>query len=240
MACIIKSMTKKLLFWGLIIFSFLLLTPSQAQEKQRIYIIPVNYDRGQVSFGEVTTRLGYAPAPENPDQMEPTRYWIELVSFSGKSLEKRLFSIPLRISSPPPLPGEESSGPSQTILEQTQTAVILPYHKDGKTLYLSDVNGKQLAQTDVGYLAELCGDKTCEPHESYEDCPKDCPAAGKDDYCNLEKANQDPDCPKVAASQTSFNWFKIIIPVILVVILIIIAIFVVYFLSKRKKRKNSN
>ena len=213
---------------------------TEAPAKNRIYVIQIDYNRGQVSFGEVSTKLGYAPEPERKEQLSQNQYWIELESFSGQILEQRLFSIQLEIFSPPPLEGDDDkNGP--VILEQTTHLVILPYYSDGKLLKLYDANKNLLREKDVGFLAQVCGDDVCQDHESFADCSKDCSSFGKDDYCNEDELNNDPDCQnlqKISVKKLSGQAVKIIIFGIAVIIIIIAVAVYLYFVKKKKRENN--
>ena len=55
---------------------------------------------------------------------------------------------------------------------------------------------------DIGYLAQVCGDKICQEHESFENCSEDCQASGKDDYCDINNTEGDEDCKNINIAKT--------------------------------------
>ncbi len=127
---------------------------------------------------------------------------------------------------------------------------------------LYDTNMNLLDERDIGFLADVCGDGICQDHESYNDCSKDCPISGKDDYCNEEKFAEDPDCQIAQGTKTvqekicnnngqcagEENYIncpndcaktkisnKIIILLVIVAIIIVIIVLAYYFLIRRKE-----
>lgn len=184
----------KKIFYLLIISQFIFFAAQAESVKEiKVYAVPMNYDKGAVSFGEIFTRLAYLPPAEPLAAGNTSQYLAELVSFKGQALENRYFTFYLSAMPAVPLAGDKPAG--FIILEKTSQLVVLPYHKDGKTINIYNSAKKLILTKDVGYLADLCGDGICQDQESYVDCPKDCPAAGKDDYCNPRESVNDPDCP---------------------------------------------
>lgn len=226
-------MKQKIIFLFFTIVIFILPLSFKAAETERIYLVEVNYEKGQVSFGEVSTKLGYAPEPEKKERMSQNQYWIELESFSGQILEQRLFSIQLEIFLPPPLEGDDAKNGS-VILEQTTHLVILPYYSDGKLLKLYDTSKNLLSQKNVGFLAQVCGDGACQDHESFADCPEDCSSLGKDDYCNENELKNDPDCQNLQTISVKKLSGKIIFGAAIIIIIISAAAYL-YFIKKKNR-----
>lgn len=182
----------------LLIILCLFLWPAfaNAQERQEIYIVKVNFDSGRLILGEVSTKQGYVP--EKKVEQGEFIYWIRLISFSGKVLDERMFSVNPRRLYAPIEEGEEYEGPSGEVVEEKlETAVILPYFKEGKFIELLSANRSLIEIKDIAYLSDVCGDGTCQEHESAEICINDCPAGGLDDYCDVENSKFDPDCQKI-------------------------------------------
>ncbi len=236
-------MRKILVISASLLVILLLILPVSAQS-QEIYFITIIFDRGEVKIKDVSKGNGY-PSDEEKNLVMPY-YLIELLSMSGEVLESINFNIHLEIAGAPPLSGEENI--SLPPLEQTEELITIPFYSDGKILNLYDANHYLIDSKDVGYLApEECGNNKCELHENFENCTQDCPAIGKDSYCNLEKVNEDPDCASMLEAQklasqnnvnkkieTIFNKYllAIIIGGLMFLALIIIAII---FYIKRKK-----
>lgn len=237
-----------------LIFSFIFalclsFLPVNAQMPS-VYYVTVDYDQGSVKIADVSMGTGYA-SDKNVDVNQPF-YWLELLSFSGETLEDKQFNIYLQISYEPPVEGEANTVGGTAVLDRQKEIVILPYHKDGYVMNLYDANRNLLGTKDVTYLADICGDKICQEHESYENCQQDCPPAGKDDYCNMDKINEDPDCAPIVEAQKQNNqinseergfleknklWF-IGLGVFLLAVLLIIVI--VYYIRRGRDGNSDN
>lgn len=174
---------------------FFFAAKAESVEQTKVYLIPMNYNKGAISFGEISTRLAYLPSAEPLAVGNTFQYSAELISFSGQKLETRYFTFYLSALPAAPLPEDDPKNSQPIIFDNTSQLVVLPYHKDGKMINIYNSAKKLILTKDVGYLADLCGDGICQDQESYADCPKDCPAAGKDDYCNPQESVNDPDCP---------------------------------------------
>lgn len=234
----------------LVLFSFISL-PIFAQ-KQQIYYVTVNFDQGNVKIEDISVGDGYLPG-ENEVDNQQENYWLELISFTGEILETKQFNIHLQISFEPPSEEDTYDRASGTAnLDQQEEVIIIPYHKDGYLLNLYDANRNLLEIKDVSYLAERCGDGACQDEESYENCQQDCPPAGKDDYCNMDKINEDPDCAPIVEAQKQNNqinseergfleknklWF-IGLGVFLLAVLLIIVI--VYYIRRGRDGNSDN
>jgi hypothetical protein len=233
---------KKLPF---LITSLILLFSSfafSASASERIYLLEIEYDNGQVNIGEVSTKIGQPSDPEKPELMNLNKYWIELVSFNEKVLEKRMFSFSLEVFIDRLKIEDDGTKKLESesyILDKTEHFLLLPYYPKGKTFKLYDTEMNLLDERDVGFLADVCGDGICQEHESYESCDKDCAAAAKDDYCNEEKMEVDPDCEKFlgdGASSAKTN--EKILPIFYFAISIIVILFALgIFIRKKKKKK---
>jgi len=188
----------------LVIFCLLIFLPIsvKAQERQEVYIVNISFHSGKVALGEVYTKPGFVPDKEG--DIQEFSYWLRVVSFDGKVLDERVFSVNPRRMYAPLEEGEEYEGPSgEVIEEQLETAVILPYFKEGKWVELMSANRELIERKDIGYLSDMCGDGQCQEHESAETCISDCPVNGADDYCDVNNPNLDPDCKKIILNQNN-------------------------------------
>lgn len=187
-------MKKILLFLLPLFFVILMNQPVYAIEKSKVYSVEIRYMDGAVTIGAIIVKDGF-PSIFNDDSLSAgQRYKIELRSFNNGVLEELKFNISTTLMPPPPLEGDAASIAEPIILKETSTVINLPYHRDGNILVLYGPDSKKLDQADIGYLADVCGDSICQPHESFESCPKDCSAGGKDDYCDYKNQAGDPDC----------------------------------------------
>lgn len=232
------------------IFVFCLSFLPVVAQTQPVYYVMVDYDQGAVKIADVSMGTGY-PSEKSVDMNQPF-YWLELLSFGGEILESKQFNIYLQISYEPPAEGETNTGSGASTLDKQNEVVILPYHKDGYVMNLYDANRNLLETKDVAYLANICGDKICQDHESYENCQQDCPPAGKDDYCNMDKINEDPDCAPIVEVQKQNNqtnsgkqgfleknklWFVGLGGFLLAVLLIVV---MVYYIRKGRGDNDNN
>jgi hypothetical protein len=218
-----------------------------------IYYVNISFDSGIAKIKDVSKGNGY-PAGED-HVSNPPFYFLELLSSDGQVLENKQFSLHLIISPAPPLPGEETATATEILSQNKEEIITIPFHDDGYLFNLYDANHALIDSKVVSYLSpETCGNGKCELHENNENCAKDCPAAGKDGYCNLKKVNDDPDCTPILeaqkqASQTKVNNPKpeaasnnnllfIAAGAFLFIILLIIAI--IYYIKKRKKEDGND
>ena len=215
----------------ILILAFLLIAFPAKAEESKIFFVEAVFNQGRLDITDVISKNGTAPAPQKEAEMEGLRYWVMLVSFQGDILEKRQFDISFEVFDDPSMQSDKIN-----------RFLSLPYYPNAKSIMLTDMNGNMMAQKDIGYLADLCGDNICEDHESFADCPKDCKAAGKDDYCNPEKINEDPDCGTikngVKETKEGNNGKKIIFLTITILsaIIVIVGGLILY---KRRYKENS-
>lgn len=189
----------------ILLILFILFFPwvTKAADKQELLLVNINFDSGKFSLGEVYSKPGYLPEKNNENSLDGFNYRIRIVSFAGEVLDERVFSVNPVKSYAPLAEGEVSDGPSGEVFEsQVQTMAILPYYNDAKFIELYDANRNFVERKDIAYLSDVCGDKTCQEHESFENCPEDCPAAGKDDYCDLNNMEGDSDCKNINIVKT--------------------------------------
>ena len=77
--------------------------------------------------------------------------------------------------------------------------LTLPYKTDAKEIIIRNPSNEELLRIPVLQFADTCNNAVCEPSESYETCPEDCPSGGKDDYCDGNRDHIcDPDCTEEA------------------------------------------
>jgi LPXTG-motif cell wall-anchored protein len=165
-------------------------------QAQQIFSVEIQLNYSQAKIGEVVNAQGYPSEPEKELEMGPNQYWLQLISSAGQTLDLRKISLDPRVSPRPPYPGEDPE-PAGNIQADTFSKIIyLPFYQDAKLLLLFDANKNLLDQKDVSYLIPGCGDGTCGDKENYLSCASDCPAGGKDGWCNKGLVSIDPDCPK--------------------------------------------
>lgn len=180
----------------------LLFAAAATAQTGQIFLVEILFSGGQARIGEVTNGQGYASEPEKELELGPYQYWLELISSSGQVLESRKISLDPRIFHRPPYPGEEPE-PAEIVREEFNKVVSLPLYPDVKLLYLYDANRNLLDQKDISYLLLGCGDGKCGEKENYLSCSQDCPAGGKDGWCNKGLGGTDPDCPKAKPAENT-------------------------------------
>lgn len=226
----------KLLLSCLIISTMLVDTSSAASDK--LYIINLNYDTGAISLNSVyvTVRdISIEPA-------QTGNYHYDVLSFENKVLFTSRFEIRTDFS----VPDIESTEPIEIHLEKQDISLEIPYFENGKSIDIYDSKNNKVHSVDVGYFTDTCDNSVCEAHESYENCPKDCPSGEKDDYCDgIEDNICDPDCSeeqdvdcksgdsgKTEDSKKSHATYYIILAIMVSVLLL----FVIYKKIREKKK----
>lgn len=223
------------------LFAALFYAAGAFAQTQQIFMVEVLFNNGQVKIGEVINGQGYAQEPEIESVMGPYRYWLELISLSGETLEMRKFSFSQRIIAPRPLrPGETPAPAVKSITNEFNKIITLPYYSDVKLLKIYDLNKNLLDQKDVSFLIPGCGDGNCGNKENYSTCASDCPAAGQDDYCNPQESVNDPDCPDynkpsaVNNSAKTGSIFSSKLFYIIYFVLLLAVILIFYYIYKKR------
>lgn len=166
-------------------------------------------------------------------------YRAETISFSGEALWSGNFDIP-RLDTHEDIFDENGRLVEQIPIEQEANNMkflqYFPYFPNAKSINIYDPKGNLALEIDVGYFADVCGDRNCQPHESYFDCPEDCKSGGKDDYCDKVKDNIcDPDCLKTQdtdCKEEIFSKNQMLLFLGIALVLIIIFILIVYFYKR--------
>ena len=150
-----------------------------AQDVDKIYILNLDYDRGNLNLVSVVVQHGYAP----DRRIQPeVGYNCSVASFSGETLYSFKFEVPNVIYAPPPIGGEAESG---IYLEQVNFSLTIPYFRDGKTIYIYDSNDTNVLSVDVSQFADFCGDGVCSDEEDYQSCSQDCTRESEPETSNF-------------------------------------------------------
>ena len=233
------AVTKLIIISALIAVNFSLFffnfAVGQELKQQDVFQFLLNYDKGAVSLDNIWVRKIFYREFET----QKGDYRLELISFDEQKLYERKFDFHLDIADAP-----------ISRLEQAIEELAIPYFENAKIINIYDKNGKNVLAIDVAPFAKVCGNNVCEPHESAFDCPKDCSKAGKDDWCNPEFLEKDPDCHGVSPVEkerigiSQKKWRKIDFTNKsfmtiggIVLIFIISAATVIIILRKRQKAK---
>lgn len=160
---------------------------AHAQEKS--YVLDIHYKQGELGLNRVYVDNLY-PQPS----LEPNTKTFKAVilSFDNKILYTHYFYIYKYVSGAPPI---EKNKESIAELTDFNFSLIIPFYKTGKLIEIFNPKKEKLLEVNVAFFSDVCGDNICQPHESYESCPKDCKSGEKDDYCDkIEDGKCDPDC----------------------------------------------
>jgi hypothetical protein len=199
--------------------------------EQKVFVLTLKYNEGLVSFDKIFATKGIFN-----EQLTPMgEYRLEILSFNDEVLYSERFDFDLEVFLSAPsewfdengiqiyIPNESETG---TVLTETTKELIIPYFINAKTINIYNPEEKIL-EIPVGHFADLCGDNICQPHESYESCPIDCPSGSADDYCDRIADNIcDPDCSAeqdVDCEEKKPNTLAIIISLTFLLIIIIFA-----------------
>lgn len=228
--------TKKSIFVGLVLIILLNLNTIETTANE-IYVLDLNYDKGNINLIDVSVKQGYAP----DRRIQPEDgYRCDVVSFSNTVLYSFKFEIPRILMTPPPLPGEEPRGP--IYLDNVNFTLLIPYFENGKSINIYDPSNFLVLSVDVSQFAKLCGNGICDYGENYKNCPQDCPSGGDDGYCDgLKdgicdpncKADEDKDCIK---EEKDFSY----IFYMLGILILFGTIFLIYKIKKAQKIKEEN
>lgn len=197
---------KLTLLLALLLLSSAILVRDVDASEEKVYILTLNYVKGDLFLDNVLVKIGYSPDRKiQPD----TGYQAEVISFKGNASYFFKFKVPNVVASDSfPINGEPTGG--LTYLDKVDFALIIPYFGDGKTINLYDENGTKKLSVDISRFSEgeclenlecddnnacttdicsgtiqkcsnipvvpCCGNGKCEAGESYAMCPVDCTA----------------------------------------------------------------
>lgn len=126
------------------VISLILLLNIVIAVENKVFILDLNYDNGQISINDVITKAGYAPdrklQPEQGYKLEITKGNEVLYSFK--------FEIPLKINTDVIEEKGEISG-GIVILEKTNFALVVPYYKDAEHIKIYDNKDNEVVSTTV-------------------------------------------------------------------------------------------
>ena len=183
--------------------------------EDRHYELRLSYD---YINDKVELKHIYVIGGKAPDIVELGDYRYELRSFNEKIITTFKF---------------------QMSANNNQVTIKAPYYKDGKTINIYDKSNKKLLDVDVGYFADVCGDKECQDHENYGRCSEDCPSGSKDNYCDkLSDGKCDPDCLAGDYDCETKRLSTLFVSIGIGLFVIIMILLFLRFLPKRKKYEN--
>lgn len=152
-----------------------------AQSNEKVLIVSLTFDNGQMDFENAFTQEGVYASEMNKGTVSGKIYSVE-----GDEVFSFNFDLDNKLVI------EEVGVIEET--EFTQVLVLPHYENAEKIVFFNEETGQELVAS-IAFLSNLCGNGTCNPSEAFGNCPQDCPSGGEDSYCDREKDNIcDADC----------------------------------------------
>ncbi len=139
----------KILAWVIVFVAIILLVNA---EPEKIYVVNLNYDKGDITLIDVFVKQGYAPGRE----IQPEGgYRCEVISFKGEELDSFKFMPPTGWAYDyiDPETGELKGGVKE--LEEVEFSLIVPYFSNGKRLDIYNPEGVKILEINISGFAEV-------------------------------------------------------------------------------------
>jgi hypothetical protein len=160
-------MIRKMRAIGMMILIVILVATAVHAEKA--YQFELSYIDNTLVYS--TTKVTDKQLPQQ--LIKPDTFSAELIDFSGNSIYTTSFDPP-------------TYGPF---------TLIAPYRNNAKELTIKNPAQEVILTIPTLQFADTCNNNICEPQESFETCPQDCPSGSDDDYCDGQVDKKcDPDC----------------------------------------------
>lgn len=151
------------------LYTVLALLVVSTANAEKYFVLDVNYISNSITFNSINLReIDRAIKYE-----EKSGFMVKTVSFENTDIKRVYYNMS----------------------ENKNYLIYIPYNKNTARIEMYNPKNSKIMDIDVSSFADTCGNKICEPYESYEICPNDCPSGSKDDFC--DKVNDgicDPDC----------------------------------------------
>ena len=149
------------------LFFIILLAGTATAEKY--FALDVNYIQGSVTFNSINLR----EIDRTIKYEYQSGFLIKTISFDGSDMQKIYYNMS----------------------ENRNYIIYMPYDKSAAKILVYNPSNSIVMDLDVSSFADTCGNKNCEPYESYENCPQDCKSGAKDGFCDrIKDGICDPDC----------------------------------------------
>ena len=153
----------------IIAYLFFIVLLAGIANAEKYFALDVNYIQGSVTFNSINLR----EIDRTIKHEDKSGFLIKAVSFDGSDMQKIYYNMS----------------------ENRNYVIYVPYDKNTEKILVYNPGNSVVIDLDVSSFAETCGNKICEPYESYENCPQDCKSGAKDDFCDRVKDSIcDPDC----------------------------------------------
>ena len=149
-----------------LIFMALIASTANAE---KYFVLDVNYIQGSVTFNSVNLR----EIDRTIKHEDKSGFLVKTISFEGSGIQKIYYNMS----------------------ENNNYVIYVPYDKNAAKIIVYNPSNSIVMDIDVSSFADTCGNKICEPYESYENCPQDCKSGAKDGFCDgVKDGICDPDC----------------------------------------------
>ncbi len=229
-----------------VMMALILVNIAMADEKY--YSLELNYYDEIITYRDINLLTGTAPEIGGEGS-----YTLKLISFYNTILDEFNFDVQ----------AQEYMG----MKESKDFTLYIPYNKEIEEIVIFE-DRDRIFGYNVASFADVCGDRICQSHESYESCKEDCHSGMQDDYCDMQvdgkcdadcSAEMDVDCagkpvvePEVEEEpraeeriirkeevKEQENEVSLLYYIIPVLLIVIIIIALMHFLSKGKVKKQN-
>ena len=140
----IKKNKKIKLLWPILL---LILINIAIAQTNKVFILNLNYDNGEISLRDKIVKVGYPPDRKIQPEVG---YRIDIISRDDTMLYSFKFEIPLDVYVDATSPNNSREITGGLIkLNETDFALTMPYFKDAKEINIYDKENKELLRVDV-------------------------------------------------------------------------------------------
>ncbi len=131
------------------------------------YFVTMHYVTGKITTATAKATFGYAPGANT----EKKGFHLVILDNNGRELFFTYFSIPTLIEVFPDKMNKWGGYIPQDDFDHIE---LIPYYPEGKTIEVSDPDGKLIKSIDVTQFALCNQNGRCEQREEHDICPEDC------------------------------------------------------------------
>lgn len=136
---------------------------------EKYFVLNVNHIIDSVTFNSINLE----EIDRTIKYTDKSGFLIKAVSFEKKDIQKFYYNIS----------------------DNRNYIIYIPYNKNAARIEMYNPNNSKIMEIDTTSFADTCGNKVCEPYESYESCPRDCKSGSRDDFCDgIKDGICDTDC----------------------------------------------
>ena len=124
------------------ILMIVLLCITVVAEQDKVYVLNLEYDNGQITIIEKTLKYGYAP-----DRISEGDHALYVMDEDENILESFKFEVPLEVYTDLYADGRVEGGVE--LLDKTNFSLIVPYYADGDKIVIYGEESHFLASEDI-------------------------------------------------------------------------------------------